>query len=489
MSQLGMQSGSGQNSGPRVHSVSELTQVIKRTLEHSFPYVRVKGELTNLTRASSGHIYFSLKDENALLPCVWYKNQQKAQSFDPNTGEVFDEPIPSLAHKLENGMEMLFSGSLNVYPPRGAYQFIVDSAEEVGKGNLHQAFELLKKKLLALGWFNQEYKKALPKNPKKVAVLTSPQGAVVHDFCRIAKQYGLSSAIHIYPIAVQGSEAVPTIVKAFQNVNKENWADVIVLIRGGGSLEDLWAFNEEEVAKAIFESKIPVITGIGHQVDMSIADYVADVSAATPSHVVSHLWKEKELYAQFLDELEENLHSLIQGKVDKKAEILQFAKKNLNYLSPANKLKIQEENLAIKIQRLNASTRFIKEKERSLKYQIQNFLPLFERNIQKKEREFNYQVQNLLPLFERKMHTNINKFEHLKALLEAHNPYMPLEKGYSLAYSLDNNGKEHLLTSAEILSKNTADISKIMIEFKDGKTIFEAKNLQTIKNSNKEKKK
>ncbi len=446
-------------SSPRIHSVSELTQVIKRTLENSFPYVWVKGEVTNLSRAGSGHIYFSLKDENALLPCVWYKNQQKDLTFDPITGEVFDEPIPSLAHNLQQGMEMLFAGSLNVYPPRGAYQFIVDRAEEIGKGNLHKAFEALKKKLYALGWFNQEHKKELPKNPKRVAVLTSPQGAVIHDFCRISKQYGLSSSIRIYPIAVQGSEAVMTITKAFKKVHDDNWAEVIVLIRGGGSLEDLWAFNEEEVARSIFESEIPVITGIGHQVDVSISDFVADKSAATPSHVVSHLWKEKQIYVQYIDEIEENLNELIDAQISNKSNQLQIALRNLNLLSPEKRLSMQAENLSIKLQRLHASARFIKEKERAFQYQLQKFLPLAERN-----------------LYEKK-----SQLENAKSLLSAHNPYMPLEKGYALVHKKNEQGNEELIRSSQTIENNT----QIILEFKDGKTILEAQKVQQInKDSN-----
>ncbi len=440
----------------RIHSVSELTQVIKRTLEHSFPYVRVKGEVTNLSRASSGHIYFSLKDENALLPCVWYKNQQKDVTFDQLTGEVYDEPIPSLAHTLEQGDQMIFSGSLNVYPPRGAYQFIVDNAEELGKGSLHKAFEALKKKLFALGWFNTEHKKNLPQNPKKIAVLTSPQGAVIHDFCRIANQYGLSSSIRIYPIAVQGSEAVPTIVQAFQKVHKDNWAEVIVLIRGGGSLEDLWAFNEEEVAKAIFESQLPVITGIGHQVDISIADYVADVSAATPSHVVSHLWKEKDVYAQIIDELQEELEELLARNFKQKEEKLFSAMRNLSLLSPEKKLLLQEENLANKVARLHASSRIIHEKERALQYILQTFTPLLEKKLLDK-------TQNL---------------NHTRSLLEAHNPYMPLEKGYALVYEKEE-AQENLITSAHILQKKSE--AQLVLEFKDGKNILNSQTIQTIK--------
>lgn len=437
-----------------IHSVSEITQVIKRTLENSFPYIWVKGEVTNFTRAGSGHLYFSLKDENALLPCVWYRHQQKDISFDPNTGEVFDTPLPSLAHTMEQGMEMLFAGSLNVYPPRGAYQFIIDKAEEVGKGSLHRAFEALKIKLAQKGWFDNSHKKKLPVNPKKIAVLTSPQGAVIHDFCRIARQYGLSSSLHIYPIAVQGNDAVRSIVEAFEKVHKDNWADVIVLIRGGGSLEDLWAFNEEEVARVIFEASIPVITGIGHQVDMSIADFVADVSAATPSHVVSHLWEEKEACMQYVDELEEALERNIYAYLTQKANVLTYAKRNLNLLSPEYKINMQAELLQASIRRFSLLSNFVQKKEESL-LQVTKFL------------------SNAI---EQILHTKNMAIEKDKAILEAHNPYSPLEKGYALVHKLEGKKEE--------LVKSVYDIryaGALCLEFKDGKAHLNPQHIEIFK--------
>ncbi len=479
----------------KVHSVTEITQVIKRTLESSFPYISVKGEITNLTRASSGHMYFSIKDENALLPCVWYKHQQKDIAFDKDTGEVYDKARPSLAKSIQQGMEILFSGSLNVYPPRGAYQFIIDTAEEVGKGNLHKAFEELKKKLFAEGLFDDIHKKELPKNPKKVAILTSAQGAVVHDFCRIARQYGLSSELRIYPIAVQGIESAPSIVSAINKVNSEKWAEVIVLIRGGGSLEDLFSFNEEIVARAIFDSSIPIITGIGHQVDISIADYVADKSAATPSHVVSHLWNEKEAYRQGIDELEAKLRQCVQRKLEEKAESLDrqklhqamqslfeqkktaynYLSRSLHLLSPAQKLHAQAallvnakqrlrlfplqtltkqaEHLEIAKQRLHAFSHFLEPKKQEL-LQAQNKLSsCMMQNMQ------NMQVQ----------------LQKSSAILEAHNPYAPLEKGYALVHTLESN-KESLALSA----KDLLEAKEICLEFKDSKAKITKYDLQII---------
>ncbi len=439
----------------KIHTVSELTQRIKRSLENGFPYVYVKGEITDLTRANSGHIYFSLKDENSLLPCAWFKNSQKTLTSDPLTGEVFDTPKPSLAQSLKQGMEMIFTGSLNVYAPRGAYQFLVSSAEEVGKGNLHKAFEELKAKLFKLGWFDEKYKKPLPFNPKNIAVLTSPQGAVIHDFCRIATNFSLGANIRIYPIAVQGAEAVPSIVNAFNRVHADNWAEVIVLIRGGGSLEDLWAFNEEAVAKSIFEASIPVITGIGHQPDVSIAEFVADVSAATPSHVVPHLWQEKLAYIQGLDEMEKLLSNALDNFLQKKQSSLTTLREKLNLLSPQHKIKMQENLFNSILGRFLSCSNIFTKKEERLQQEIKHFLPLLE---------------NLLT-------DKLKKVENSKNLLEAHNPYKPLEKGYALVHEIAENNQEKLINSVSSIQEN----KEIYLEFHNGKVKLNPQQVTQIK--------
>ncbi len=439
---------------PKVYSVFEISQVIKRSIERALPYTWVKGEVTNLTRASSGHIYFSLKDDRAILPCVWFKNSQKGQTFDPLTGEVFDEPKPSLAHFIEQGMEVLFAGSFDVYAPRGAYQFIVDQAEEVGKGSLHRTFEEMKARLAKLGWFNDEHKKAILVNPKKVAVLTSPQGAVIHDFCRILKEYGLGSSIRLYPIHVQGELAAPSIAKAFEKVNSEEWADVIVLIRGGGSLEDLWAFNEELVAKAIFNSQIPVITGIGHQVDYTIADFVADKRAATPSHVVANLWQERDAYSQEIDELEAKIKALFSLLLRNKNEKLNSISQNLKILSPQHRVNLQEEKLKQAKEKLLLYPMKLEIKRENLMHCIENLKPLLSTIVSAKELEI----------------------QHKLNLLEAHNPYKPLEKGYVLVHKMQADKVGTLLTSVDELENSI----NICLEFKDGKASLSPQDIQKI---------
>ena len=247
-------------------TVRQLTAQIKDAVESGFPYVWVRGEVTNVSRPSSGHIYFSLKDENALLQAVWFKGSQKErETFDPLTGEVFEDgPRMSLARTLRNGQQVICAGRLTVYAPRGGYQLVVELAQDSGEGQLHLALEALKRKLAEKGYFSLERKRPIPEHPHRVAVITAPSGAAIRDFLRLSGERGTGCEIRIHPVPVQGDDAPPCIAEALDDENRRGWADVLVLIRGGGSLQDLWAFNDERVAGAVYRSRIPVVAGIGH---------------------------------------------------------------------------------------------------------------------------------------------------------------------------------------------------------------------------------
>ena len=264
-------------------TVRALTEQLRRSLEGRFPFVWVRGEVSNLSRPGSGHIYFSLKDQDAQLQCVWFRGQQRqaeqGQAFDPLTGEVFDTPRPSPLELLRNGLDLLCAGRISVYAPRGQYQLLVELVQPTGQGLLAQAFEERKRKLAEAGYFAQERKRPLPWNPQRVALITSPSGAAIHDFLELAQNRGCGAEIRLFPASVQGEEAAPEIIRALDEINAQGWAQVIVLIRGGGSLEDLWAFNEEAVAEAVFCSRLPVLAGIGHEVDVTLADLTAGLCA------------------------------------------------------------------------------------------------------------------------------------------------------------------------------------------------------------------
>ena len=252
-----------------VYAVSELNGLIKALLD-SVPElsgVCVRGEISNYKVYPSGHHYFSLKDEGGVIRCVLFKSQALRLRFRP-----------------ENGMKVIAVGRVSVYPRDGAYQLYCDALSPDGVGDLHVAFEQLKEKLWREGLFDEAHKKPLPKYPKAIAIITSPAGAAVHDMIRILRRRYPLAKVKLLPVRVQGAEAPAEIVGALRYAGRHRVADVIITGRGGGSIEDLWAFNDERVARAIYNCELPVISAVGHEPDVTIADFVADARAATPSH-------------------------------------------------------------------------------------------------------------------------------------------------------------------------------------------------------------
>ncbi len=345
---------------PHVFEVGELTRSIKDVIESEFPFVWVRGQVVNLSRPGSGHLYFSLRDAEAALAVVWFKGAQGGKAltgggrYDPLTGEVFET---SLATSLADGMEVMVAGRLTVYAPRGGYQLVAELVQEMGEGRLWLEFEALKKDLAAKGYFDQERKRPLPPHPTRVAVVTAPTGAAIRDFIRIGRERGHGAAVRIYPTLVQGDAAPIGIVRAMLRAVADDWAQVLVLIRGGGSLEDLWAFNSPDVAKAIFASPLPVLTGVGHEVDVTIADMVADVRAATPSHAAQLLWPERAQYAQRLDDLEMDLRRAVEALLGARERELTVLARGLAWLSPSRRLVRLEESFAATRERLDRAVR------------------------------------------------------------------------------------------------------------------------------------
>ncbi len=250
----------------KIQSVTELTRSIRGLLETQFSFVTVTGEISNMRRPYSGHLYFTLKDTDAQIRVVLFKNQQKY-----------------LSAPLQDGQQVICRGRISVYEPRGEYQIIADFVENQGTGTLQIAFDRLKKRLDAEGFFDAGRKKELPFLPEKIFLVTSPSGAALFDFLRIAESRFPGVPIVIFPVRVQGDGAAAEISRAITRLNKHEKSGVIVLCRGGGSLEDLWAFNEEQVAYAINASQLPVVSAVGHEVDFTIADFVADHRSPTPT--------------------------------------------------------------------------------------------------------------------------------------------------------------------------------------------------------------
>ena len=305
---------------PKIYTVSALTAEIKSILEEEFDFIWVEGEISNFAHPSSGHYYMSLKDENAQIRAVMFKPQAHYLKFIP-----------------ENGMKVIVRGRIGLYEPRGEYQIILDYLEPLGVGALAAAFEQVKKKLSLEGVFDEEKKRPIPFLSKRIAVITSPTGAAVRDFLKISYRRTPNLDVTIVPVRVQGDEAAADIVEALDIVNRELDVDVIVLTRGGGSLEDLWPFNQEEIAYAIRHSTIPVVSAVGHEVDLTISDLAADLRAPTPSGAAELVVQEKE-------NLEKNIKSLSSRLEMVLHSIIERIRDRVKYLS--SRIKDPRRNLA-----------------------------------------------------------------------------------------------------------------------------------------------
>ncbi len=274
----------------KIWSVAELTSRISNVLSTQFSNLWVEGEVSNYHAATSGHLYFTLKDAKAQVKCVCFRGQAMRLKFRP-----------------EDGLKLIVRGSISVYEPRGEYQIYVEHIEPVGVGALQVAFEQLKKRLDAEGLFDEARKKPLPLLPGRIGVVTSPTGAAVRDIIRILRRRFHNAHLIVYPVRVQGDGAAQDIVAALKYLNRKQLVDVILLARGGGSIEDLWAFNEETVARAIVASTIPIVSGVGHETDFTIADFVADVRASTPSAAAEIVVRSREEFDRHLAELEQKI--------------------------------------------------------------------------------------------------------------------------------------------------------------------------------------
>lgn len=268
-----------------VLTVSDVTRMVKQLLESNYTDLWVSGEVSNYTRASSGHMYFTLKDERAVIRAVLFKGYQKGVRFE-----------------IENGLKLIVHGALSVFEKRGEYQIIVDFLEPEGLGALQLAFEQLKEKLQKEGLFDESKKRPIPAFPDVVGVITSETGAAIRDILNVIGRRHSGVRIIIYPTLVQGDEAAHSIARAVQRANERKEVDVLIVGRGGGSIEDLWPFNEEVVARALYKSKIPVISAVGHEIDFTIADFAADMRAPTPSAAAEIVVRNKiELLRTYAD--------------------------------------------------------------------------------------------------------------------------------------------------------------------------------------------
>lgn len=438
-------------------TVADLTRALKDVLEAEFPFVWVRGQVTNLARPASGHLYFTLSDNEAQLSVVWFKGSQGRggkSGVDPLTGEVL-EPGADAASTLADGQEVLAAGRISVYAQRGAYQLIAELVQPAGVSGLALAFEALKRKLADKGYFDESRKKPLPPNPARVALITSPHGAAVRDFLRLAQGRGTGAQIRIYPALVQGDAAPAQVAAQLDAVNRDGWADVVALIRGGGSLEDLWAFNTETVAEAMVRSKIPVVTGVGHEPDVSIADYVADRRFSTPSAVAAGLWPLRADLMQAVDGLEADLARAFGAHMERQERKVAELSRALAWLSPAQRLERLDQGWREASQRLlGAGGRYFDERGRGADLALRGLLRAFGPfAVDARAEQVRALSERLALAADVRLADASRRAEVLAARLSGLNPEAPLARGYSLVRVLGKRG------GAGRLLRSVADVS------------------------------
>jgi exodeoxyribonuclease VII large subunit len=420
-----------ESNNSQIYTISQLTSSIKNLLEEQLPFVWVTGEISNFSHPSSGHFYFTLKDTHAQINAIMFRGQNRQLHFRP-----------------ENGMAVTGLGRITVYEPRGIYQIIFEYLEPKGVGDLQIAFEQLKSRLTDEGLFDTKYKKQIPFLPSHISLITSPTGAVVHDFLTILDQRFPNIPVEIIPVNVQGIDAPKAIAEAINLLNLRNISDVAVLARGGGSLEDLHAFNSEAVARAIFKSNIPIISAVGHETDFTIADFVADLRAPTPTAAVELAVPDK---SELIERVNSNQHILYRSfkrSLENRWQLCDHInsrlkdprKKYIEYQSMVNSL---SERLHQNLQR------YLQNKRRSIAfYEKQISIQRFKIKIDTLKEHVNSLTKNLLIFIKILIDKNKSKARTSIAKLDMLSPLHILARGYSITYSLPEH---HILTRADLV--------------------------------------
>jgi exodeoxyribonuclease VII large subunit len=408
----------------RVWKVSELTERIGVLLEESFPDVWIEGEVSNFRPAQSGHLYFTLKDSRSQIRCVCFRDQARLLKFRP-----------------DDGLHVTVRGSLGVYEVRGEYQVYITHIEPVGAGALQIAFEQLKKKLQDEGLFDAARKKPVPVLPRCIGVITSPAGAAVRDILRVLKRRFANVHVQLYPVKVQGDGAAAEIVAALRHFNRAKFADVVIVARGGGSLEDLWAFNEEAVARAIAASEVAIITGIGHETDFTIADFVADLRAPTPSAAA-------EIVVQSRQEFERHIAACARDLVKEMRYFLSERRHHVRDLQTHRGFRQLEQLVRRRHQQLDELSsalgvvlrlklgmtrqRVTRAGAQIASFDLRTRAAALRRRIEQRN-------EALRAGIDRALIARRHRYEKLKLQLEERSPLNLLQRGYSITYDANGN--------------------------------------------------
>ena len=408
----------------RVFSVAELTAQIRELLAKKFTDISVHGEISNCREAQSGHFYFTLKDERAQVRCVLFKQQTRGLKFRP-----------------EDGLQVTVRGSISVYESRGEYQIYVESLEPVGLGALQLAFEQLKKKLEAEGLFDAARKKALPMLPSRIGLITSATGAAVRDVVRILTRRFPNVHLTLYPVRVQGEGSADEILEALLHFHKSRSVDVILLVRGGGSIEDLWSFNEEKVVRAIAALAIPLISGVGHETDFTIADFVADVRASTPSAAAELVVQTRREFDKHICDVRETLESLMRYRLLELSRRVHELGARRGFRRPIDLLRQRRQRADELTSRLAVGLRGRLEKSRKQFSVCQLRVASFDFRAKISGLRLRLQrvSQGLGVRAERVVRDKRDRWERLALQLEERGPLKALERGYAIATDASGN--------------------------------------------------
>jgi exodeoxyribonuclease VII large subunit len=403
--------------GPRVYSVTELTRELKAVLEGRFPSILVKGEVSNLRAPSSGHLYFTLKDADACLDAVLFRTEARRLRFS-----------------VLNGLSLVARGRLAVYEPQGRYQLVCDTIEPLGAGALQVAFEQLKERLQKDGLFEAARKRKLPFLPRRIALVTSPSGAVVHDFLRVLHRRYPNLPVLIVPARVQGEGAAQEIARGIVRAAKQPRIDVVVVARGGGSLEDLWAFNEEVVARALCGCPVPTVSAVGHETDVTIADFCADVRAPTPTAAAELIARVKDELVADLAQRKARLGRAMRAHLERKRG--QGDKLRARVADPRRLIGDRKLRLDRARQRLedlvNGPLAARQQMLRALRDRLQAQHP--RERLHRLEREVTRLQQKLASVAGRTLAARRHRYEGLTARLDALSPLKVLARGYAVAF-------------------------------------------------------
>ncbi len=435
------------NSDGHIYTPSELNREVRMHIEMGFPRILLEAEISNLSRPASGHLYFSLKDDRAQIRCALFRSAAARLNIRP-----------------ENGMKVLARGRISLYEPRGDFQLIVDGLQDAGEGLLRRQFEELKKKLEAEGLFDPSHRQALPAYPQRIGIVTSPGGAAVRDILHVLERRWPAAQVRLYPVSVQGSDAPAEIVAAIGSANLHHWAELLIVGRGGGSLEDLAAFNEESVARAVFASAIPVISAVGHETDFSICDFVSDLRAPTPSAAAELATPDQAALKESFARAGRTLQHRLRSRLERETQRLDHMSHRLQQRHPASRLNEQARQLGA------LRTALLRVTKRQLGERL-NILDSLSRRLRvhhpgRKLPDFAQRVDADRQSLRRAIDTSLReRSQGLRELVRTLNAVSPLEtisRGYAVVTSAD---------SGEVISSVSQSQAgqKIIAQLPDGR--------------------